>query len=79
MTDKMTHAQKFLLPKKTLPEWQPDITSLTTITYVRVIPELVEKSSRELLDEVLKEVSSFRAGRYRKDRFGVTLQNSRSL
>ena len=35
---------------------QPDITSLATITYVRVIPELVEKSSRELLDEVLKEV-----------------------
>ena len=40
----------------TLVDGQPDITSLATITYVRVIPELVEKSSRELLDEVLKEV-----------------------
>ena len=40
----------------TLVDGQPDITSLATISYVRVIPELVEKSSRELLDEVLKEV-----------------------
>lgn len=35
---------------------QPDITSLSTITYVRNIPELVEKGSRELVDAVLKEV-----------------------
>ena len=40
----------------TLVDGKPDITTLSTITYVRVIPELVEKSSRELLDEVLKEV-----------------------
>ena len=40
----------------TLVAGQPDITSLATITYVRVIPEPVEKSSRELLDEVLKKV-----------------------
>lgn len=39
-----------------LVDGQPDITSLSTITYVRVIPELVEKGSRELVDEVLKEV-----------------------
>ena len=40
----------------TLVDGQPDITSLATITYVRVIPELVEKSSRELVDNVIKEV-----------------------
>lgn len=39
-----------------LVDGQPDITSLSTITYVRVIPELVEKGSRELVDEVLKKV-----------------------
>lgn len=39
-----------------LVDGQPDITSLSTITYVRVIPELVEKGSRALVDEVLKEV-----------------------
>ena len=42
----------------TLVDGQPDITSLATITYVRVIPELVEKSSRELLDEVMKAVKT---------------------
>ena len=40
----------------TLVDGQPDITSLATITYVRVIPELVEKGSRELVDDVIKEV-----------------------
>lgn len=35
---------------------KPDITSLATITYVRNIPELVEKTSPELLDEVMKKV-----------------------
>lgn len=39
-----------------LVDGQPDITSLSTIKYVRVIPELVEKGSRELVDSVLKEV-----------------------
>lgn len=40
----------------TLVDGQPDITSPATITYVRVIPEVVEKSSRELVDNVIKEV-----------------------
>ena len=34
----------------------PDITSLSTIIYVRNIPELVEKGNPELVDATLKEV-----------------------
>lgn len=41
-----------------LEDGQPDINTLSTIVYVRNIPELVEKGSREFVDEVLKEVKA---------------------
>ena len=34
----------------------PDITSLSSIKYVRIMPELVKKADSELLDNVLKQV-----------------------
>ena len=56
MTKEKHNRETHSLTGVTLVDGQPDITSLATITYVRVIPELVEKSSRELVDNVLKEV-----------------------
>ena len=34
----------------------PDITSLSSIKYVRIMPELVKKADSELLENVLKQV-----------------------
>ena len=34
----------------------PDITSLSSIKYVRIMPELVKKADSELLDNILKQV-----------------------
>lgn len=35
-----------------------DITSLATITYMKAVPELVEKGSRELVGSVMKKVKA---------------------
>ncbi len=40
----------------TLVDGQPDFASLSTITYVRNIPELIEKASVELVDNSIKEI-----------------------
>lgn len=37
---------------------QPDITSLSSIKYVRIMPELVKKADSELLDNILKQVKT---------------------
>ena len=41
-----------------LVDGKPDITTLETITYVRIIPELVEKGNPEMVESVLKEVKA---------------------
>ena len=41
-----------------LVDGKPDITTLETITYVRIIPELVEKASANVVDGVLNEVKA---------------------
>lgn len=35
-----------------------DITSLATIAYMKTVPELVEKGSRELVGSVMKKVKA---------------------
>ena len=37
---------------------QPNITSLSSIKYVRIMPELVKKADSELLDNILKQVKT---------------------
>lgn len=56
MTKEKHNRETHSLTGVTLVDGQPDITSPATITYVRVIPEVVEKSSQELVDNVIKEV-----------------------
>ena len=56
LTKEKHNRQTHSLTGVSLVDGKADITSLATITYVRTIPELVEKGSRELVDEVLKEV-----------------------
>lgn len=37
---------------------QPNITSFSSIKYVRIMPELVKKADSELLDNILKQVKT---------------------
>ena len=52
--NRLTHS----LTGVTLVNGEPDLLSLATVTYVRNIPELLEKASDDLLDSVLKEVKA---------------------
>lgn len=52
--NRLTHS----LTGVTLVEGKPDLLSLATVTYVRNIPELLEKASDELLEGVLKEIKA---------------------
>ena len=56
LTKEKHNRQTHSLTGVCLVDGKADITSLATITYVRTIPELVEKGSRELVDDVIKEV-----------------------
>ena len=58
LTKEKHNRQTHSLTGVCLVDGKADITSLATITYVRTIPELVEKGSRELVDDVLKEVKA---------------------
>ena len=56
LTKEKHNRQTHSLTGVCLVDGKADITSLATITYVRTIPELVEKADKELTDNVIKDV-----------------------
>ena len=56
MTKEKHNRETHSLTGITLVDGQPDITSLSTIKYMIIMPELVKKADSELLDIILKQV-----------------------